>query len=165
MALVIENGTGVAGATSYVTLVEARAYATARGVTLPSDADTTILVTKALDYLESLRDSYKGTKEYGAGYLQWPRTDVEIDGFAVGIDAIPAELKNAQCQLAMEFYASVDPLATTSSAAIKSEKVGPLETVYALSDGERPGVVMPKVDALLAPLLKEVGFGLSTLRV
>ena len=50
MALVIEDGSRVAGANSYVTLAEARAFASARGVTLSAvDATLEPFVIKAFD--------------------------------------------------------------------------------------------------------------------
>lgn len=161
MALIIEDGTGVVGATSYVTVAEARAYASARGVTLSAvDATVEVLLIKAMDYLESKRASFKGSKLH---YLQWPRSEVVVDGFDVAETTIPTELKNAQCQLAIE-YVSTDPMATSTKAAVKSESVGPISVTYAISDGDRPSVDMPKVDALLEPLLR-TGFGLSTMRL
>src|SRR3990172_1903603 len=97
MALIIETGAGIANADSYVSLSEFRAFATARGYTVPvADGGCESLLRKSIDYIESLRDNFKGSKLYGEGYLQWPRTDVEIDGFIVLETEIPSTLKNAQ---------------------------------------------------------------------
>jgi hypothetical protein len=171
MALTIETGLGVVGATSYVTAVEARAYAVARASTLPAnDVDTEALLIKSMDYIESFRDKFKGAKTYGTDgtgpYLQWPRTDVWIDGVEVATTAIPPELKALQCQLAIE-YQTVDPMGTTSGQVIKREKMDVLETEYATNPRgptERtPRPYMPKVDALLKPLVRT--FGLTVTRV
>lgn len=165
MALLIEDGSGVENAASYATVSEARLYASARGITLSVvDADVEVLLTKALDYVESFRDRFKGDKLNGTGYLQWPRLNVDLDGFAVESDEIPLELVNAQIQAAIE-YLTVDPLGTVSTAAVRREKVGPLEVEYAVASGDLAFVNMPKVDALLTPLLSVGGGFLTGIRV
>jgi hypothetical protein len=171
MALVIEDGSGVAGATSYVTLTEARAYAAARGLTLPSgDPALEQLLTKGTDYLEGLRGRFKGNKANGSGYLQWPRTNadgtgIDVDGYTVDPTTIPSELKLAQCQLAVELQTQ-DPTPTTSGPAVRQETIGPITTVYAVGDNAgNPLPVMPKVEALLAPLFSSSWGRVSTTRV
>lgn len=170
MALVIEDGTGVVGATSYVTLDEARAYATLRGLTLPVDDPTLeTLLVRATDYLEAQRRRYNGVKEYGPGCLQWPRvnsdgTGIDVDGTILDPTAIPAELKAAQCQLAVELQ-DVDPSPTTTGAAVREETVGPIRTVYAVGDNAPQALpFMPKVEALLEPLMRSGG-SVTVLRV
>ena len=159
MALTVETGAGVENADSYVDLTEFRAFATNRGLTLPvADNDCEILLRKALDYVETHSNQFKGTKLYGQGYLQWPRSEVLVDGFEIGLDEIPFQLKNAQMQAAFEVQ-TVDPMATISTPAIRSEQVDVIKTEYAIPLGSErnPPVVMPKVDAFLAPLLRFIG--------
>ncbi|HEY6021819.1 MAG TPA: DnaT-like ssDNA-binding protein [Candidatus Paceibacterota bacterium] len=165
MALTVEDGTGVAGANSYVSLADARAYALARGATLPAvDASLEALLIRGMDYLESKRDIYTGTKTY-TDKLQWPRTDAVIDDLDVAIDFIPEELKSAQCQLAIELQ-TYDPLGSTSGQIPKMEKVGDIEVQYAVNflwDFPMP-TRLPKVDILLAPLCKN-WLNLTTIRI
>jgi hypothetical protein len=169
MALTIETGLGVIGATSYVTLVEARAFATSRGITLPAaDADLEVLLTKSMDYLEGLRYRFKGSRTFGLDgtgpYLQWPRTGVNIDGVDIATTTIPKELKSVQCQLAIEFM-TLDVMATQSGQVVRRERVDVIETEYAVgtrSTTERiPRPFMPRVDALLRPLVNNVGLTVS----
>lgn len=153
MALTIENGTGVAGANSYVTVSEARAYALDRGATLPANgtnpADTVgdvaieKLLVRATDYLESLR--YRGTKKF-VGNLLWPRTDVVLDGLAHPNDTIPDNLKKAQCQLVIELL-TVDPL-KSSSSQVRRQKLETIEVEFTKDSSP----YMPKVAALVRPL-------------
>lgn len=157
MALSVEDGTGIEGADSYVTLDEAKAYAAKRGLDVPDDAALEVLLVKATDYIESRR--FVGAKVNGQGFLSWPRTGVILDDEE--ITGIPEALKRAQIQLAVEMQA-VDPHATVSTSAVKSKTVGPLTTVYAVADGDRPATRLPKVDRLLAPLL--VTFAVTTER-
>jgi len=63
MALIIEDGTIVAGADSYATLAVLRAYALKRGVTLSAvDADLEVLAIKAMDYIGSFEDKFQSAR-------------------------------------------------------------------------------------------------------
>lgn len=160
MALTVEDGSGIEGANSYVSLAEARAYATSRGLTLPADdAQAEALVIKAMDFIESeARGPYKGIPTYpGVDNLKWPREGVVINDAELAPNKIPATLKKAVAQLAIEIQA-VDPIPTLSGQVVKREKVDVLETEYAIDykAGQKPPV-MTKVDLLLAPLLRRTG--------
>jgi hypothetical protein len=131
MDLIIENGTIVASANSYVSVAEATAFAAARGVTLPGDDATKVLVIKAMDWLESLYLRYQGSLVSETQELQWPRKDVVLHGTAFSTTAIPKALRNAQCQVIMDLFSGIDPQANfTATPAIIKEKVDVLETTY-----------------------------------
>jgi len=165
MTLTVEDGSIVADANSYATLVEARAYAESRGVQLSAYDDVLEQeLLRAMDYLESLRGRYHSYKTDSAQSLQWPRSKAYIDGFMIDSDSVPKELKHAQIELAMAIEDGYDPLPVRSSDAfVVREKVGPIETTYSekIATSGRP--VLRKVDALLAPLLKG-GFGVIVVR-
>lgn len=174
MALTIEDGTGVVGADSYVSISDIRTYAVNRNLTLPAgDADIEALARNAVAYLEGRRLEYKGTKSTAAQDLQWPRTDldadgniigIEVDGFELGLTDIPKELKLAQCQLCVEIN-TTDILPTSTTYPVKREKVDAIETEYAVKPGSESLLPkMPKVEALLAPLFKPVPF-LTSVRI
>lgn len=157
MSLVIEDGTGLSTATSYVTVTEARAYALARGVTLSAtDSVVETQLIKAMDYLEAQRDRYQGYKNTEAQALQWPRDGVVVDGWSIDSNEIPKLLKSAQCQAATEIHNGIDVLPSGTGNGIKSEKVDVIEVEYATySTAAAPR--MRKVDALLRPLFKHGG--------
>lgn len=168
MALVIEDGSLVTGATSYVTVAEARAYASARGVTLPAvDGDVEQLAVKAIDYLEAQRARYQGSKVDADQDLQWPRVNVVIDGNEYPETSIPKVLKSAQCQLMIEAANGVDLMPTRTGGFVKKEKVDVIETEYSEKIGTGVQPDMTAVEALLAPLFNATGsgFALTTLRV
>lgn len=152
MSLVIEDGTGLSTATSYVTVTEARDYALARGVTLSAtDSVVETMLIKAMDYLEAQRDRYQGYKNTEAQALQWPRYGAYVDGYDVSTNEIPKLLKSAQCQAAIEINNGIDVLPSGTGNGIKSEKVDVIEVEYATySTASAPR--MRKVDALLRPL-------------
>lgn len=167
MALVIEDGTIVAGANSYIDIPAAKAYAAARGVDLGlDDVVTEQRLLLAMDYLESL--SYKGVRtEPDVQELSWPRYGVTFDGVTILDTVIPNRLKHAQAQLAIELFNGVVIFASSGASAgsdvkfVKRKKVDVLETEYATpkETGETLLAVasMPAVNALLRGLLK--GFG------
>lgn len=167
MALVIEDGSIVAGANSYVSLAEARAYATARNKPLPTD-DTALeaLLISAMDYLEAQRARFEGSKVSSEQELQYPREGVIIDGIELASTVIPSILKQAQIRLAMEANAGVDLMPTRTGGFVKKEVVGPIETEYSEKVGVSVEPEMSAVEALLAPLFapRSVGTFLTTFR-
>lgn len=155
MTLVIENGTNVTNANSYVSLTDARNYASARGVTLSViDATLEILAIKAMDYIEAKRDMFKGYKSYTTQNLQWPRTNVYIDGILNEYNHIPKELISAQCQLIIELNNGVDINPNELDYFIKKEKIDVIETEYSekLNTSNLP--TLRNVNNLLSVLFK-----------
>lgn len=131
MDLIIENGSIVGNANTYVTVADATAFAKARGVTLPAEESTKVLVIKSMDWLESLFARYQGTLVSETQELQWPRKEVVLNGFNLAKDAIPKLLKNAQCQVIMDLFSGIDPQANfLATPAVIKEKVDVLETTY-----------------------------------
>lgn len=158
--LIIEDGSGVANANSYVTVAEYRAYATPRGVSLPvSDAECETQLILAMDYLEV--QCWRGIAAYDDQSLAMPRDEVYIGGSLIASDMIPNKIKLAQMQLALQVNNGVDlmPTVVGGSASVVREKVGPLETEYAtsLTVGTQP--YFRSISGLLAPYLCSPGFG------
>jgi hypothetical protein len=157
MALTVEDGSGVTGANSYVTVDYIKAFCLARGLVLPTpDSAIEVFAVQAFDYVESYRTRYQGSKTDSAQRTQFPRTGVVIDGYYLPSGEIPAELKDAQCQATFE--ASETDLMPNSTSGIKKEKVDVLEVEYQ----DAPGGVaaspsFPKVDNLLSSLFNSGG--------
>ena len=175
MPLIVEDGSGVEDANSYVDAVYLNSYAGDRGFTLPDDLDVKHeLLCLAFDYLEARRGEYQGTKNK---ISQWPRDDVQIDCVDFDADSIPKELKDAQCQLVIEINNGVPlyptPLTNATEGFVTEKTVGPLTKKFAATgrgaaNPLRP-TIMASVEALLLPLLKKgaccSGGGLRTVRV
>jgi hypothetical protein len=160
MALVVEDGTIVADANTYINRAAIIAYAADRGVTLANDATTDTKIVKAMDYLALYDQQWKGEQvEYGVQTLAWPRKYVYI-GTATTVfpdDEIPGQLVRAQAELVLQVNNGVNLLPTLSgdTAFVKREKVDVIETEYSEAmalklAGLQPD--MPLVDALLEPL-------------
>lgn len=166
MALVIEDGTQVAGANSFVTRAEVIAYASARGVTLPDTDATDVHAVNAMDYLAA--QCFRGSVALATQALPFPRKGL-IDGDdAEGyVFTIPAGIKQAQLQLALDSANGIKLLASSNpTAEVKRVKVGPLEREFFAPpsltlDGTPP---LELATALLKPFTCLDGVLLRTIR-
>jgi len=154
MALIIEDGSIVAGSNSYVTDAEFTAYATARLISYP---DTAVLreplIIKAMDYLES--KVYAGVRTTPSDQeLSWPRQNVTANDRLVASDEIPREMKNAQIEAALELD-SQELLVNSSVQNIQREKLDVIEVTY-FDSGSNPKLKLEKVNRWLAPFLADV---------
>lgn len=170
MALVIEDGTIVAGANSFVTRAEIVAYAALRGVTIPDADASDVYAILAMDYLWSL-PCLRGELVDAAQTTPYPRKGlIEGDTVEDYEYTIPVGVKNAQLQLALDSFNGIDLTPSANPEAnIKSEKVGPIATEFfdPLSnsltlDGSAPLTIATR---WLSPFVCDTGgFSLITVR-
>lgn len=153
MALIVEDGTSLVDADSFVSVVEVRAFALGRGVTLSAD-DTVLeaLIRGAHDYILEREDRFVGNRTSSLQALPFPRKCAYLYGEELDDDAIPQPLKNAVCLLVMESV-STDIMPTFEGRVAIQETVGPVATKYALFSSTS---TFPRVEAALAPLYSSV---------
>jgi len=184
MAFVVEDGTGLANATSYCDIAFADSYFADRGNITWENADEADAkmpaLIKATDYIER-RFGYRwiGTQEFPSTQaLGWPRKSIPASqpfryGFVTYVpdptfptDQVPVNLKKACAEYALRLLAAKtlapDPVTDETGRLVHQvmEKVGPIETntVY---DTSGPGSQVnpfppyPMADALLRPLLQQ----------
>jgi len=132
MALIIEDGTIVANANSYVSADDFVTWADARGFTYPSYPQIEQTILRAMDYIESL--VFVGDKHEETQPLQWPRDYVFIDGYSIESDQIPAELKVAVYE-AIKLHIDGDSKLTPSDRETVSEKIGDISVTYKSGSG------------------------------
>lgn len=150
MALVVEDGTGVAGATSYVSVADFKLYAAARGATVPvTDSACEVLLVKAVDALE-VKD-YIGTPLTETQGLSFPRLTTDAD-FVETSTGLPAKVVQAQCALAVEAQKG-DLLAAARVNKYKRTKIDQIYVEYRDAAVVASGLYFPQIDALLAPWL------------
>ena len=146
--LIVEDGTGVAGADSFVTLAECRQWSEdfyghqLTGNDAVKDAALRRSAAWLSTYLANASSiagfsgkyKWKGERTFGrAQSLAWPRTDAtDGEDNAIGVNEIPVEVKNAQHILARVEFQSPGILtpSITLGNAVQSEKVGPLSRSY-----------------------------------
>lgn len=155
MALIVETGEGLTDSQTYRTAAQFKLFAAARGQTVPtSAADCEVLLMKAMDAMRGL--VYVGDRATRDQALDWPRTDVEIDGFAYASTELPPMLGDAQCALAIEAQtADLLPTVATGGAVVE-ETVGPVTTRYA-EGFSRSAPLVQRARVFLAPLLRHQG--------
>lgn len=158
LTLKIESGQAGADSQSYASAVDLRAYAKARGSTVPSDDPSCeALLIKAMDYLED--QIYQGNLFTNTQALKWPRYGAVVEDWPILANEIPRQLIQAQCALAIEAQ-NVDLLPTqdiNASGAVTEQVVGPVTTVYANNGIVRRVPAIARADALLRTLLRRNG--------
>lgn len=154
MALIIEDGTIVANADSYVTLAAYQAYGAARGWTLGTDdAADEINLRRAFDGINR-QWSYRGELVNEATQAgAWPRyMSAFSSGYVVPSNEIPQRVKDAQCELAYLVQGGLDLFATIgSSTTSEMIKVGPITIDEETLPSGKARVVA--VEGLLRPYL------------
>ena len=128
VTLIIEDGSIVSGANSYITVTEWDTWATDRGIQHShSDAKISHAILRAMDYFESL--NFKGLKHTEDQPLQWPRDQVYVDGYSVDSDEIPKEVRGAMYELTKIELDGDSPL-NPQDRQTSSEKIGDIQVVY-----------------------------------
>lgn len=99
MAIIVEDGTGVASANSYDTVVNAQAYFDLKGITITITEESLINATQYLDLRFGLQ--YNGDKVGADQSLSFPRTSfTDTEGFTKAASTIHSELKRATYEAA-----------------------------------------------------------------
>lgn len=165
MALVIEDGSIVDGANSYVTAEEFVVWAnnrfgSDRAGAVNCDADAERLILRATDYFEA--QSFIGTKKQSTQLMQWPRNNVYIDGYYESSSSIPVLVKRAIFELA---YAEEQGSSELSSVdrKVKREKVDVIEVEYA--DSSASSVINRAVSSAMSKLLDNYGHFNRVIRI
>lgn len=191
IVLVVEDGSGVTNANTYVALADAVAYALQRGVVLTDDDTTAAMLIQAVDYLEARALEYQGYPSSDTQALQWPRQlvffndtaaaaasgmSIECGFYGVAIgelppfpsNQIPKQLVTAQLMLVMAVNQGIALMPNVQPTDyVISEAVGPIKTQYA--DPSKVGItpMFTGVNLVLQPLFRSTqsnGFGLQTVR-
>lgn len=177
MPIIVEDGSNVADANSFVSLADYKTYASARGYSVPADdAVTNAKIILSSDYLLTLENEYKGQRTNADQALSWPRECAVISTRrdpATGCipvfpdNEIPSQLIQAQCEAVNFLCGGGNFMPTQEGAFVVSEKVDVIETKYSERINTTGAPSVPAVDAFLAPLLNDGGdFGrVRTVRI
>lgn len=157
--IIVEDGTNVTNANSYVSVSDFTAFLDERNLTLSGSYDEEDLLILAMDYVDQLE--FKGSKRRYDQSLQWPRVNVYLDSYYNDVDNIPTELKNGLMQAAYAIDSGNDPLQVGPRKTVR-EKVGEIEVQYAT--GSSSVEIDRKIRFLLRKLLKG-GSGMGNMTV
>ncbi len=177
MSLIVEDGTGLATAETYISVADAVTYHAARGNTawaaLATDALREQALRRAADYMtQAYRLRWKGNRKTTTQALDWPRSWVYLQPvttpgigdypYLVSDTSVPVDVARACAELALRAAAlGTTPMLADTGQTVTSEKVGPLEVHY----GEfSPATTRySAIDAAMAPYLTANG-GAQVLR-
>ena len=155
MALIVETGTGLPNADSYITLADARVYAANYGLALPADdAEAEIALREGCQYIELQESRYTGYRVSTSQALAWPRTDA-VNGFGAQYpdNVVPIQLGRAQVAAAAEYGAGTDVRASTDGRAVASEAVSGAVSVSYFNNGQTgSAITITKAMDALKPL-------------
>ena len=172
MAFVVEDGSGLDTANSYVSVAEFQLHHTDRGTDVSSftDAQIQAALIKATDYVDKrFGRRFRGFKESKSQGLEWPRISAfdNDDYLFSGLDDVPRQLKRAIFEYGLiaaqiidllpipaPAFAKLDPATGTVSGGEsgqvvrKREQVGPLEEETWYADQRRNiAVTRPSVQS------------------
>lgn len=162
--LIIEDGSIVVDANSFVTDEEFKAYANIEGSTVPAtQPDREALLIAAMKYIVAEECRYKGCRVSAEQELPFPRKLMVVNNFYIDSNVIHKNVKKAQMELALQ-AASSDLFLTGQTQDIASEKLGELQVDY-FSGGSSALIRTDTADVFLKPLMMYGGNENRTVRV
>jgi len=171
MALIVEDGTGLALADSYISAANCVAYldkVAANGAlnafTVAALALQEPALRNATRFLDAeLATLFRGVRLNGTMALQWPRSGaITNDNYAVDAASVPALVLNATCELGLRYVADttghvtsrlLPDVTTQGTIQRKKNKIGPLEQEIAYMGGASQKKLFSLALAILRPLL------------
>lgn len=155
MPLIVEDGSIVPNADSYVSLADARTLADRYGWELPAD-DTAAesALRNGASYVGLQESAMCGSRVSPTQELSYPRRGLSAYGFDLATDTIPAAVIRAQVAAAVEYGRGTDVRAVSDGRATSMERVEGAVTVQYFNNGSNGSTVeiTSALDAL-APLL------------
>lgn len=134
MALIIEDGSVVANANSYITVAEFKSWADGRGISYGTDEAVEQAILRAMDWFE--RQFFIGRKANENQPLQWPRTEALIDGYYADATEIPKEVPVALYEATKVELDGNSQLNNEDRRTIR-EQVGDISVEYAENSNNR----------------------------
>lgn len=163
MSLIVETGSIVAGADSYISLVDARTMAALYGWALPAtDTAAEVALRNGANYVGLFEPEMKGSRVSAEQSMAYPRKDATVFGFDISETSIPGRLQIAQIAAAVEIGAGLDPRASTDGRVMASEQVTGAVAVSYFNNGNTGAMVrITKAIDALKPLLSSNNNGIS----
>lgn len=164
MSLIVEDGTEVPGAESYITVADALTYHANLGnstwATLTATQQEQAL-RRATNYmLQVYGPKWSGVRMTATQSLDWPRSGAYAHGFAIAISVVPDAVQNACAELALK--AAAGELLSDRKRAKVRVKVDVIETEYDRFASH--ATKYEAVEAMLNPYFKNVS-GVEMIRV
>jgi len=174
--IIVEDGTIVAGANSYMNVAQLRLRADFNGIDLAAatDDDLERFLIDSFRYLDSRESEFSGHVVENSQPSAWPRKNAKIKcRIEIGFDEIPGILLDAQTFLVgqlkggLQLYKTASQLTGDERGTFTSERtLGPLtiktnsypssaslDASSGASSDKRP-VCIPQLEAILSPIME-----------
>lgn len=155
MTLIVEDGSIVPFADSYISLEDARAYSENYGILLPEDdLEAERALRNGAIYIGLQEPAMCGRRVSAAQQLSFPRTGISVFGFPVDSKTIPFQVIQAQIAAASEYGKGTDVRASSDGRSTSMERVEGAVTVQYFDNGANGSTttITAAMDAL-RPLL------------
>ena len=161
--IVIEDGSVVAGANSYVTMAEYIEYAATLNITVEDSQVYQTQIIEAGQFIDGLENVLKGETTTKTQPMAYPRNNLtDIANWSWDSNEIPTQVKEAQMSLAIDIQSGEDLWNVSQSGATgikKEEVVGAVVVEYAVSDAVK-SARRSRSGNLLSLLMKFNGLGI-----
>lgn len=166
MPLIIEDGSIIASANSYVTREDYIAFAADRGVAVDDNEQADHDLIQVAQFIDSHGSRLKGVPVSRLQPMAYPREDLILEGFEWGDDEIPRQVRLCQMTLALELRDGTDLYNRPAAPApVKRNRVeGVVEQEFAVKDATKVSR-RSLGTALLNTLLARSGLQLALVRV
>jgi len=164
MALIVEDGSVVTGAESYVSVDDADTYHYVRlntSWTALSTVQKEAHLRNATDYMTGQYESkWSGERVSNSQELDWPRALVYTRDAYIESTIVPKEIKNACALLALK--SSEAELLPDETQVVIKEKVDVIETTF--SEFSTQTKQYKEIDSMLSRYLSRTGGNLQMIR-
>jgi len=160
VAIVVEDGSIVTGANSYISRADYISWAASIGVTIASDTTADEELIKAASFIDQHEPNLQGTRTNRDNPMAFPRWGVFVNGWNWNSDEVPRQVILAQQAYALDIHNGIDLWNKGANAnLIASEKrvEGAVSVKFAVSGSDQKMTNTSTGDALLATLLKRSG--------
>ncbi|MEO6532849.1 MAG: DnaT-like ssDNA-binding protein [Pseudolysinimonas sp.] len=137
MALIVEDGTGLSTAESYISVPAFKAYADARGLDYGASTDAQIeqALRRATAWLDAVYGArFGGYRVAVSQALVFPRSGlVDREGFGIAYNSVPRQIASATAEAAVREIATPGSLSpdVVPGEMVKSLKAGSAQIDYA----------------------------------
>lgn len=125
IVFIVEDGTGLDTATSYLSVSDLKTILDSNGYdySLLTDDQLSVYLNRATAYIDSTYYQFFNgyRKSYSQG-LEWPRVSAYyVDNISIPSDSVPVQVKNATAQAVNQIMNDVDLSPTIADGSVKSE--------------------------------------------
>lgn len=164
MSIIVEDGTGISNAETYISVADTDVYLADIGTPSTSWASLSIsakeIALRVASAFLDMKYMWKGSRIKLDQGLSWPRIGViDNEGFSRDSVSIPKEVRNATAEMALRASNQTLFPDQETSSLLSSDlvKVGPITLKSEFIGGEPPDTKFTKVDKMLEPLIESIG--------